>query len=263
MEMDRRGWRVFAGVRSDAAGRRLQSQASSRLASLRLDVTDEQEIAAAAVLVRETVGDRGLAGLVNNAGIVIAGPLEILPLAELRKQFEVNVVGQIAVTQALLPLLRAAKGRIVNMGSANGRFAPPYMGPYAASKHAMEALSDALRLELRTWGIHVSLIEPGSIATPIWDKSLAAADDLQAAASPEAVAMYEADLDALRKATRKLAAGAIPVRKVALAVAHALTAARPKPRYPVGFDTQVAFRLHKWLPDRLWDQFIKKQLGLP
>ena len=141
-------------------------------------MTDGGQIAAAAETVGRAVGDAGLAGLVNNAGIVVAGPLEILPLDQLRLQFEVNVVGQIAVTQAFLPLLRKARGRIVNMSSLNGRIASPYLAPYAASKHALEAMNNAMRVELRAWGIRVSVIEPGATTTPIWDKSLAAADAL-------------------------------------------------------------------------------------
>ena len=262
IELDRRGFRVFAGVRSQSDGQRLQSEASSRLTPLLLDVTDAQSIAAAARTVEDAVGNAGLAGLVNNAGIVVAGPLEILPIEELRKQLEVNVVGQVAVTKALLPALRRAKGRIVNMGSANGRFAPPYLGPYAASKHAIEAISDALRSELRNWGIHVALIEPGSIATPIWAKSFAAADALTKDTAPEAMAMYQRDLDALRKSTKQLADGALPVERVVRAVVHALTAVRPKTRYPVGLQTHLLFRLIKWVPDRLWDRIVQRAMGL-
>ena len=262
MELDRRGFRVFAGVRSQTDGERLQSEASSRLVPLRLDVTVAESIAAAARSVADAVGEVGLAGLINNAGIVVAGPLEILPIEELRKQLEVNVVGQVAVTKAFLPLLRRARGRIVNMGSANGRFAPPYLGPYAASKHAMEAISDAMRSELRSWGIHVSLIEPGSIATPIWEKSFAAADSLTKDTAPDTLAMYQRDLEALRKSTQKLADTALPVDRVVRAVMHALTAARPKTRYPVGLQTHLLFRLVKWVPDRLWDRIVQRAMGL-
>jgi NAD(P)-dependent dehydrogenase (short-subunit alcohol dehydrogenase family) len=266
LALDRRGYRVFAGVRAEAAGRRLTAQASSgtntRLVPLHLDVTDAGSIAAAAKTVEDALNGGGLAGLVNNAGIAVAGPLEILPIEAIRRQLEVNVVGQIAVTQAFLPLLRRARGRIVNMSSVSGRIAAPYLGPYAASKHALEAISDALRSELRTWGIHVSIVEPGSIATPIWEKSLAAADEFAAAATPEAVALYQADFDALRAATKRMAATALPVERVVRAVMHALTARRPKTRYPVGFETWAAVWLFQWLPDRARDWFIQKQLGL-
>ena len=228
LALDARGHRVFAGVCNDADGRRLRGRATARLTPLHLDVTDAASIRAAADQVAAAVGNEGLAGLVNNAGIVVAGPLEILPLGELRRQLEVNVIGPIAVTQAMLPLLRLARGRIVNMSSISGRMAAPYMGPYAASKYALEAFSDALRVELRSWGIAVVLIEPGSIATPIWEKSLAAADQIAAGVNAESLALYEADMDALREATRRMAAGAAPVEKVVRAVIHAFRPGGPR-----------------------------------
>ncbi len=203
-DLARRGFRVFAGVRKDTDGERLKDQ-SADIVPLLLDVTDSAQIAAAADTVGRTVGDACLAGLVNNAGIVVAGPLEILPLDELRRQLEVNVVGQVAVLQAMLPLLRKARGRIVNISSVNGRFAPPYMAPYSASKHALEAINNALRLELRAWGIHVSIIEPGATATPIWDKSLAAANALTEQIREEHIQLYKNDLDAMARATEELA----------------------------------------------------------
>ena len=250
-------------MRSPSDAERLRGQASPRLAPVQLDVTDAASIAQAVGRVEEAVGEAGLAGLVNNAGIVVAGPLELLPIDMVRKQFEVNVIGQIAVTQAFLPLLRRARGRIVNMGSLNGRIAAPYLAPYAASKHALEAISDALRSELRAWGIEVSLVEPGSIATPIWDKSFAAADQLEAETAAEGLALYEADLAAVRKAGRLLAEGALPVDRVVRAVIHALTARRPKTRYPVGMETFLLFRAVKWVPDRLWDRIVRNSMGLP
>ena len=176
-ELARHGFSVFAGVRKQRDGERLTAQ-SGHIVPLLLDVTNSEQIASAAETVCRSVGDAGLAGLVNNAGIVVAGPLEILPLDQLRLQLEVNVVGQIAVTQAFLPLLRKARGRIVNMSSLNGRIASPYLAPYAASKHALEAVNNAIRLELRAWGIRVLVIEPGATTTPIWDKAIAAADAL-------------------------------------------------------------------------------------
>jgi NAD(P)-dependent dehydrogenase (short-subunit alcohol dehydrogenase family) len=262
LELDRRGYRVFAGVRSLADAERLQSHASARLTPLRLDVTRADDIAAAAATVDEAVGPAGLAGLVNNAGIVVAGPLELLPLERFRTQLEVNVVGPLAVTQAFLPALRRAKGRIVNIGSANSRIVAPYLGPYSASKHALAAMSRAMHLELRTWGIHVALVEPGGHATPIWDKTLAASDVLERQTPSDAVDMYRADLDAMRTATRHMAASADPADNVVHAVVHALTARRPRVRYPVGFETRLLFRLIKWLPDRLWDRILLRALGM-
>ena len=171
MHLDGLGFRVFAGIRKSADGEALQEVASDRLRPVYLDVTDGESIRAAAEIVEAGCGASGLSGLVNNAGIVIAGPLEFLPLVSLRSQLEINVVGQIAVTQELLALLRRARGSIVNMSSVSGRVAAPFLGPYSASKFALEALSDSMRLELRPWGISVSVVEPGPIATPIWEKS--------------------------------------------------------------------------------------------
>jgi NAD(P)-dependent dehydrogenase (short-subunit alcohol dehydrogenase family) len=262
-ELDRRGFQVFAGVRSAADADRLKAAGSPRLVPLQLDVTLGEDVARAARMVREAVGDSGLVGLVNNAGIVVAGPLEILPIEALRKQFEVNVVGLVAVTQAMLPLVRKARGRIVNISSVNGRMAVPYLGPYCASKHALEALSDALRIELRRWGIQVAVIEPGKTDTPIWQKSLAAADALAADATSEAINLYQADLAALRTATQQLAASAKSMDGVVRAVMHALTARRPRARYRVGLEVELLLRLIKWVPDRLWDRILQRAMGLP
>ncbi|MGA2620696.1 MAG: SDR family oxidoreductase [Thermoguttaceae bacterium] len=262
-ELARRGFRVFAGVRSESDFRRLAAEGSAGLVPLRLDVTKGDQIEAAARQVEQSLGSARLAGLVNNAGTVVAGPLELLPIGELRRQWEVNVIGQVAVTQAFLPILRRSGGRIVNMGSFNGRIAPPYMGPYAASKFALEAISDCLRTELRHWNIHVALIEPGSIATPIWEKTLAAADALRSAIRPEALALYEADVEAMRAASRLMAQAALPVATVVRAVVHALTARRPKCRYPIGLQTRLLFRAIKWVPDPLWDRIVQRWLRLP
>ncbi|MGO9112223.1 MAG: SDR family oxidoreductase [Thermoguttaceae bacterium] len=261
-ELARRGFSVFAGVRKESDGARLRVQ-STQIVPLSLDVTDSSQIAAAAETVGRSVGDAGLAGLVNNAGIVVAGPLEILPLDQLRLQLEVNVVGQIAVTQAFLPFLRKARGRIVNMSSMNGRIASPYLAPYAASKHALEAVNNAMRLELRAWGIRVSVIEPGATTTPIWDKTLAAADALADKVKDDSIGLYKVDLEAMRQATRKLAHAAMPVDSVVRCVVHALTARRPSARYPVGLKVNLLLRAYKWIPDRIWDWILQRSLGLP
>jgi NAD(P)-dependent dehydrogenase (short-subunit alcohol dehydrogenase family) len=265
-ELDRRGFRVFAGVRSEADGQRLQDRASPRLRPVLLDVTDQEAIAAAAASVGGALGSAGLGGLVNNAGIVLAGPLEVLPIEELRRQFEVNVFGPMAVTQAFLPLLRAARGRIVNISSISGRVAAPYLGPYAASKFALEAFSDSLRLELRRCGVSVSLVEPGNVATPIWEKSQAAADELverlEDRVTQEQKDLYEADLHLLRETTERFAAGAMPVEKVVRAVVHALCARRPKARYPIGWRTRAASLLLACLPAGLRDRIVQREMGL-
>jgi NAD(P)-dependent dehydrogenase (short-subunit alcohol dehydrogenase family) len=187
--------------------------------------------------------------------------LELVPIEDLRRQLEVNVIGQVAVTQAFLPLLRIAKGRIVNMGSVNGAVATPYLGPYAASKFAMEALTDVLRMELRPWGIGVSIVEPGPIATPIWEKSVAAADHLSKAVRTESLALYERELDKVRKIVAKIAAQAEPVSVVVRAVVHALTAQNPKARYFLHYRTQFLFRGFKVVPDVIRDWIVRRVMG--
>jgi NAD(P)-dependent dehydrogenase (short-subunit alcohol dehydrogenase family) len=257
------GMTVFAGVRDLRAGEALQAKEGAAIIPLQLDVTDDESIKRAADTVRQRVGEAGLAGLINNAGIAIGSPLEVIPLSQLRKQLEVNVIGQIAVTQAFLPLLRQAQGRIVNMGSIAGRGTIPMMGPYSASKFAMEALTDALRLELYPWGIHVSIIEPGAIATPIWDKSLNAALNVEKDMPAGAKLLYEKAARQVREVVQEAAQRAIPVDAVVQAVLHALTAPRPKTRYLVGTDAKLRAFMNKWLPDRMQDWILKKVLKLP
>ena len=261
LALDRRGFRVFAGVRKTADGERLKAEAS-RIVPLLLDVTDGASVAAAAKTVAEGLGGGRLAGLVNNAGIVVGGPLETLPPDDLRRQFDVNVIGQLAVTQAFLSLLRAGHGRIVNMGSFEGRIAVPYHGAYAASKHALEAMTDALRIELRHWRIPVSIIEPGSVKTPIWYKARVQAEQVLQSLTPENEALYGDDVRAMRKALARLDATGMPVERVARAVVHALTARRPKMRYPLGAQTRIAFCIMPFLPESVNDWILRLALGL-
>ena len=257
-----RGMTVFAGVRDLKVCDALQARAGAAIIPLELEVTDVDSIKRAAEVVARRVGDAGLYGLVNNAGIAIGSPLELIPIAQLRRQLEINVIGQIAVTQAVLPLLRRARGRIVNMGSIAGRGTIPMMGPYSASKHALEALTDALRLELYPWGIEVSIIEPGAIATPIWDKSLRISLDVEAEMSAEGKKLYGAAAQRIREAVGHAAARAIPADAVGKAVLHALTAKRPKTRYLVGRDAKLRAVMLRWLPDRLQDWILKQVLNL-
>jgi NAD(P)-dependent dehydrogenase (short-subunit alcohol dehydrogenase family) len=257
------GMTVFAGVRNLKAGAALQAKGGEAIIPLELDVTNGELIKQAADSVKRHVGEAGLFGLVNNAGIAIGSPLEFIPLAQLRRQFEVNVVGQIAVTQALLPLLRRARGRIVNMGSIAGRGTIPMTGPYSASKHALEALTDALRLELYPWGIEVSIVEPGAIATPIWETSLRTSMEIESEIPAEGRHLYQGVAKSVREAMTQAAARAIPPDAVVKAVLHALTAKRPKTRYLVGRDAMLRAIMLRWLPDRLQDWLLKKVLKLP
>ena len=261
LHMDRQGWRVFAGVRKQVDADSLRRQASSHLYPIFLDVTNSQSIADAAAHVQQTVGDVGLHGLVNNAGIAVGGPLEFLPIERLRTQLEINVIGQIAVSQAFLPLLRRCKGRVINMSSVSGQLATPFLGPYSASKFALEALTDALRGELKPWGIKVISIQPGAIATPIWQKSLALSDDISAELPPRAFKLYGDTFNNVIDTVKKTQARGIPAEKVSQAVAHALTAQRPKTRYLVGADARLGAILAKWVPDRLRDWLILEYGG--
>ena len=263
LRLDNAGWRVFAGVRKEADGARLKQQASDRLTPITLDVTDQPQIEAAAKTVAEAVGAAGIQGVVNNAGVSVNGPLEYLTSDDLRKQFEVNVVGQIAMTRAFMELVRKGRGRIVFIGSIAGKMATPFLGPYCASKHAMEALSDSLRQELRPWGIPVALVEPGSIATKIWEKGQVEADEYEKHMPEEAVMRYSKAFDALREAAKKFEAAGIPPDRVARSVEHALTSGRPRTRYVVGFDATMQRLLDDVLPDRLKDAFTARFLGLP
>jgi NAD(P)-dependent dehydrogenase (short-subunit alcohol dehydrogenase family) len=258
--LDRAGWRVFAGVRRVEDGATLRQQASERLTPLELDVADADSIAAAAWVVSASLGDAGLHGLVNNAGISVAAPIEFVPVAELRRQLEVNVTGQVAVTQAFLPLLRRARGRIVNMGSMSGVLAPPFLGPYAASKFAMEALTDCLRVELRPWGIEVVIIEPGGIATPIWEKSLAAADRLLEDVPQQVFEYYGPVIKGMRVLAQRTGQRGLPVKLVADAVNHALTARRPRTRYRIAKSGWLTQHVSARLPDRTRDGLIAKRL---
>ena len=262
LELDRRRFRVFAGVRSQEAAERLRQKASSRLTPVMIDVTDAASIDAAARTVDETVGDAGIAGLVNNAGIVVAGPLEILPIDALRRQLEVNVIGQVAVTQAFLPLLRKARGRVVNMSSISGGLAAPCLGPYAASKSALEAINDSLRQELRPWGIRVLSVAPGAIDTPIWDKSSAAGEELAHQVSPELLSLYDVELAAARGLAARYVRLASPVERVVRAVVHALTAKRPKTHYFLGWDVRACYKSMKMLPDRVRDWVVRRLIRL-
>lgn len=263
LRLDKEGWRVFAGVRKEEDGQRLKQQASDRLKPLMLDVTEQPQIDAAARTVMETVGETGVGGLVNNAGIGVPGPLEYLPIEDLRWQFEVNTFGHIAVTQSFLPLIRRGRGRIVNITSIAGRFTTPFLGPYAASKHALEALSDALRQELRPWGIPVAVVEPGSIATPVWEKGQKRADELEERLPEEAMMRYRKSIDAMRSAAREFESRGMAPDRVARAVAHALTSGRPRTRYVVGFDATMQRLLDDVLPDRALDALTARMLGLP
>ena len=250
LRLARAGWRVYGGVRAAADADALRGHG---VEPLELDVTDATQIAAAA----EAVGPE-LHGLVDNAGISIAAPLELVPLDELRHQLEVNVVGQIAVLQAFLPALRSMGGRVVLMGSIGGRSALPFLGPYAASKHALEAFADVLRVELAPWDIAVSIVEPASVKTAIWTKGAAQADAMREGISRESDELYAKRIERFKVVALKRGPGIDP-DVVAKAVEHALTASRPKARYLVGRDAHLRVWIER-LPTRLRDRVLAKAL---
>jgi NAD(P)-dependent dehydrogenase (short-subunit alcohol dehydrogenase family) len=272
LRLARSGWTVLAGVRSAHAGERLAQSAggdgygagAGALVPLTLDVTDGAQIAQAVERVRSeangTAGAARLDALVNNAGIGIGGPLELIDLDELRRQFEVNFIGAVAVTQALLPALRAAHGRIVFTSSIGGKVATPFASPYAASKHALEAVGDALRVELRTSNVRVALVEPGSVATPIWAKTQEEADRMSIPADLKDY--YGHAIGAMSKALADTGRRGIPPDKVAQTIERALTERRMKARYLVGADARPMLFMRRMLPDLVWDRVIRRALGV-
>lgn len=262
--LDGLGYTVFAGVRSAEAGKDLQKESSSRLLPIILDITKPDCIYEAEQTVTQSLGTSGrLLGLINNAGIVIGGPIEFLAIDAFRQQMEVNVIGHIAVTQAFLPLLRKASGRIINVSSVAGHFALPYSGAYACSKFALEGLSDALRRELKSWRIPVILIRPGAVRTTIWDKSFIEGQRLAEQMTPQAKELYGAKLDAMEQVMRRGQKNGIEVERVAQVIRKALEAPRPKTRYPIGPDAflaELSLLLPDWIKDWLIVKVMEKKL---
>jgi NAD(P)-dependent dehydrogenase (short-subunit alcohol dehydrogenase family) len=250
------GWDVVAGVRTDADAAAVS--ATPRVSAVLLDVTNDEEVAALA----DSLPAR-LDAVVNNAGVVVGGPLESLHLNELRRQLDVNVVGQVAVTQAVLPRLRQSRGRIVFISSVNGRISTPIIGAYCASKFALEAAADTLRMELRPWHIRVSVVEPAQTATDIWDLAEDTADELEQAMSPDQRVLYAKHVAGFRKMipmSRKLA---VPPEKVAAVVQKALTVRRPRARYAVGVGAMVQMAAMRNLPTAAADIALRKAFGQP
>ena len=253
---------VFAGVRRMSDADSLGAEFGEHVTPLLFDVTDELAVREAAREVAARLGDRRLAGLVNNAGVAVAGPLLHLPLAEFRRQLDINVVGQLAVTQAFAPLLGAdrarvgAPGRIVNMSSVAGRIAGPFVGAYAASKHALEAMSDSLRRELMIYGIDVIVIEPGPIRTPIWDK--AARMDM----TPYLATDYRAIAENMLKRAVEDGRKGAPPERVARAVLRALTAPHPPARIAIVPNYITKWLLPRALPARALDRIVARLYGL-
>jgi len=246
---------VFAGVRNDADAERLAHE-HSNIRPLRLDVTDSMSIANAAQAVR--TADVRLAGLVNNAGIVVAGPIEHVSESELRKQFEVNVLGQIAVTQAFLPQLRADRGRIVFVGSISGRISMPFVGAYSASKFALRALVDALRFELAPDGIDVVLIEPGSVKTPIWRKGRDGFEERWKALPSR----YRRAMQAVLEQSEIEERTGVSTDLVTRTIVDALFATKPRTHYFVGMPARIGAAIVPLLPARFRDMIFRKAMRI-
>ncbi len=261
LHLDHLGFHVFAGVRRAADGEALARVASPRLSPIIVDVTDPNAVAAA----HRTVSDRKIAltGLVNNAGTTVPCPLEYLPLDTLRRQLEVNLIGHVAMTQAFLPLLRRSRGRVVNISSLAGRLPVPVMGSYTAAKHALEGLSGSLRLELAGSGIHVAVVEPGNIRTPMGDKLHRDVATAVSAMSGDGAGRYRALVRGVEAAIADGAERGAPPEVVAEAVAHALTSRRPRIRYAVGPMAGRMTLLARVLPDRWLDVVLQRMFAPP
>jgi NAD(P)-dependent dehydrogenase (short-subunit alcohol dehydrogenase family) len=256
-----RGHTVFAGVRKESDGAALVQASSGALTPVILEVTDEASIQAAAKTIGESIDDRGLNGLVNNAGVAYGGPLEYLPIESWRMQLEVNVIGQVAVTQAMLPMIRRAVGRIVFIGSIGGRLGTAMMGPYNASKFALEGIAESFRHEMRPWGIKVVLVEPGSIKSEIWNKGRSQADGLERDLPQEALTRYASFVEGVRQLIDKQDRAAIDPVRVAKVIERALFSPRPRPRYLVGVDAKVGAALARFLPDQTKDAVQRSLTG--
>ena len=256
------GWTVYGGVRKQEDADALEREATGDLVPVFLDVTNDTQILGSSGRIAQDVGERGLDGLVNNAGVSVYGPLEYLSVDQLRFQLEVNVIAQVAVTQAFLPLLRKATGRIVFVGSSAGR-APslPFFGPYTASKYALEAIAESLRLELLPFGMKVSMIEPGSVESAIWDKGLSEFDGQIEALPAEGRERYESPMRRGQKLAIDTQGRAIPAQKVAVKIEHALTATRPLNNYLVGADARARAYLEAQVPKPLRDAVVSRMLG--
>jgi NAD(P)-dependent dehydrogenase (short-subunit alcohol dehydrogenase family) len=263
LRLARAGWHVFASVRNEADATALKTAAGDGLETVRLDLGDERSIALAAEDVALRLGGRGLDGLVNNAGIGKVSPTEYLALDALREIYQVNLFGQIAVIQAFLPLVRTAKGRIVNMGSVGDHVAPPFAGALSSSKAAFASMSAALRMEVRPQGVHVCIIEPGAINTPAAGKTLGGIEQAIAGMPPAGIGLYG---QAMRRMVRTFAETeqhGSPPEVVARVVERALTDRNPRPRYRAGKDAAKLTLLARLLPEKLLDRAILRTFGLP
>jgi NAD(P)-dependent dehydrogenase (short-subunit alcohol dehydrogenase family) len=261
--LDEKGYRVFAAVRKEEDAKALSEAGSDRLTPITIDVTKQRSITSAQKEVEGAVGKDGLVGLVNNAGVGGGGPIEFMPLDSFRDTLEVNLVGQIAVTQAFMSLLRQAKGTIVFIASIGGRVATPFLSPYNASKFGIEALGESLRGELQPWDIDVAVVEPGSIDTQIWAKGADTAAEQVEGLSPDARRLYGKQLVRFGEVLGETAERGIHPDKVAKVIHKAIRSDKPRHRYLVGTDAKVAARLKGTLPERTFSKLVARQTKMP
>ncbi|MGC1799683.1 MAG: SDR family NAD(P)-dependent oxidoreductase [Solirubrobacterales bacterium] len=261
--LDMKGYTVFAGVRKEHDAKSLAAEGSDRLTPITIHVTEERSIADAKRTVEQAVGKEGLVGLVNNAGVGGGGPIEFMPLDSFRETLEVNLVGQIAVTQAFMQLIRQAKGTVVFIASIGGRIASPFLSPYNASKFGIEALGESLRGEVKPWGIDVTVVEPGSIDTQIWAKGADTAAEQIEGLSPDARRLYGKQLARFGEVLTETADRGIHPDKVAKVIHKAISSDNPRHRYLVGTDAKVAARLRGTLPERAFSKLAHRQMKMP
>jgi len=261
--MVRAGWTILAGVRKSSDAQKLKQEFGANIFPLIIDLEDAESITAAANQARTELGGRGLHGLVNVAGVGTTSPVEYIRAAEMQKIFTINVFGQIAVTQAFLPFIRQARGRIVNISSVGAHLAIPFGGLLNATKAAFGMLSDAMRLELRPFGIRVSVVEPGAVKTPAVEKTLGNPESVIRGMPPEGAERYGAMLREFTKRAYSREMHGSPPEVVAKAVHHALTAKRPRIRYVVGKDARLLATLPKIVPEALFDTLRLRMFGMP
>ncbi|MBU1169409.1 MAG: SDR family oxidoreductase [Proteobacteria bacterium] len=264
LELSNRGWRVFATVRKEADAKELIEASSGKITPVIMDIVDYESVKQGALEIENALTGAGLDALFNNAGISVQGPAEIVPIEMFEKQFQVNVFGNLFVTQTFLPLIRKAQGTIVFMSSESGQVTLPLMAPYSGSKFAIEAVASALRKELLPSKIRVSLVEAATIKTPMWDKVDTTTNKFLQCLSKKEKELYAAELDTLIYFPKKQATMGMPMKKVVKVILRALNARRPKPRYVVGWEAWALIILHKFFPTIIVDWVSSKlvrQLG--
>jgi NAD(P)-dependent dehydrogenase (short-subunit alcohol dehydrogenase family) len=252
------GWDVIAGVRRREDAQPLIDAHPDRITAVTLDITDATQVAALTTALPAT-----LDAIVNNAGIAVGGPIEAISLDNVRRQLEVNVVGQIAVTQAVLPRLRASRGRVVFVSSVNGQISTPMLGVYSASKFALEAVADALRMEVAPWGVKVSVVEPAQTDTDLWATAPETLEAEVAALSAEHQRLYAKHIDGARKMIPRSQKMAVPVDGVAATIERALTQKRPRARYYPGANARIPATLGRFAPTPLLDAVLRAGTGVP